>query len=207
MKTKIYLLIGLLIVSLMGVIVSQKNVIKQTKAEKEIYQSNNDALLSDIKRYKTKDSLDAVSVKKIELTLLEYEMYRASDMQTIKKLQIDNKRLQSINTTNTETIYNLKAQVKDTIIQRMLETQIEPKLDTLKCIDINTRWLSFNGCIGKENQFTGDIITRDKITCIEHIIPKRFLFFKWGVKNRQLEVVSDNPHTKIVDAEFITIRK
>lgn len=207
MKTKIYLFVGLLIVSLIGVITYQKNVIKKTKAEKEIYQSNNDALLSDIKRYKTKDSLDAVSVKKIELTLLEYEMYRASDMQTIKKLQIDNKRLQSINTTNTETIYQLKTQAKDTIIQRVVETQIEPILDTLKCVNINTRWLSFNGCINKENQFTGDIATRDKITCIEHIVPKRFLFFKWGVKSRQLEVVSDNPHTKIVDAEFITIRK
>ena len=204
MKTKIYLILALFIASMIGVIAYQRNVIKSERAEKEVYKTNTNTLLSEVELYRTESNKSVAKVKELSLTLSEYQKYRAEDMQTINELKVDKKRLQSINTANTETIYSLKAQAKDTII---IKNDLEAHSDTLKCVSINNAWLSFNGCIDKNNQFTGDIKTRDRITCIEHIEPKRFLFFKWGVKSRQLEVVSDNPYTTITDAEFITIRK
>lgn len=207
MKTKIYLIIALFIASMIGVIMYQHNVIKLERAEKEVYKANTNALLSDVELYKTESNKSVAKVNELSLTLSEYEKYRAEDVQTIKELKVDRKRLQSINTANTETIYSLKSQAKDTIIYISAKNDFKAHSDTLKCVSVNNEWLSFNGCIDKRNSFTGDIKTRDKITCIEHVEPKRFLFFKWGVKSRQLEVVSDNPYTTITDAEFITIRK
>lgn len=207
MKTKIYLFLGLLIVSLIGTIFYQRNVIQKEKAEKEVYRTNTDALLSDVEMYRTESNKSVAKAKELTLRIDEYKKYRAEDMLTINQLKVDNKRLQSINTANLETIYNLSAQAKDTIIYTPPTENLEASVDTLKCVDINNQWLSFNGCIDQKNKFTGDIKTKDKITCIEHVEPKRFLFFKWGVKSRQLEVVSDNPYTTITGAEFITIRK
>lgn len=205
MKTKIYSFVGLLIISLIALLVIQQKVIKAERAEKEVYKTNTSTLLSEVQMYRTESNKSVAKVNELSLTLSEYEKYRAEDVQTIKEFKVDRKRLQSINTANTETIYSLKAQVKDTIIYT--QNDLEAHSDTLKCVSVNNEWLSFNGCIDKQNSFTGDIKTRDKITCIEHIEPKRFLFFKWGIKSRQLEVVSDNPYTTITDAEFITIRK
>lgn len=207
MKTKIYLVIAFLIVSLIGVVSYQYNVIKKEKAKKELYRTNTTTLLSEVEMYRTESNKSVAKVNELSLTLDEYKKYRAEDMQTIKELKVDNKRLQSINTANIETIYNLQAQAKDTIIYAFPQNSLEAQADTLKCVNINNEWLSFNGCINNKNSFTGDIKTRDRITCIEHIKPKRFLFFKWGVKSRHLEVVSDNPYTTITGAEFITIRK
>lgn len=207
MKTKIYLIIALLIVSMIGVIGYQRNVIKSERAEKEVYKANTNALLSDVELYRTESNKSVAKVNELSLTLDEYRKFRTEAMKTIDQLKVDKKRLQSINTANTETIYNLQTQAKDTIIYNIVESNLEARVDTLKCVSVNNEWLTFNGCIDKMNQFTGDIKTRDKITCIEHIEPKRFLFFKWGVKSRQLEVVSDNPYTTITNAEFITIRK
>lgn len=204
MKTKIYLILALFIASMIVVIAYQRNVIKSERAEKEVYKTNTNTLLSEVELYRTESNKSVAKVKELSLTLSEYQKYRAEDMQTISELKVDKKRLQSINTANIETIYNLQAQAKDTII---IKNDLEAHTDTLKCVRINNEWLTFNGCIDQKNKFTGDIKTRDKITCIEHIEPKRFLFFKWGVKSRQLEVVSDNPYTTITGAEFITIRK
>lgn len=150
MKTKIYLVIAFLIVSLIGVVTYQHNVIKKEKAEKEVYRTNTNTLLSEVEMYRTESNKSVAKANELSLTLDEYKKYRADDMQTIKELKVDNKRLQSINTANIETIYNLKAQAKDTIIYTFPQNNLEAQADTLKCININNEWLSFNGCIDKK---------------------------------------------------------
>jgi hypothetical protein len=64
-----------------------------------------------------------------------------------------------------------------------------------------------NGCIGADAKFAGRFESRDSLLYVEHVVPKRFWFIRWGVKERRQEIVSRNPHTKIIGAEFVTIRK
>jgi hypothetical protein len=49
--------------------------------------------------------------------------------------------------------------------------------------------------------------TRDSLLYVEYIVPRRFWFIKWGVKERRQEIVSRNPYTRIMGAEFVVIRK
>lgn len=131
-------------------------------------------------------------------------MFRAEDAKLISTLRADKKRLESIAKAQTETIYALRANVRDSIVYRDGES------DTMRCIDYHDNWLDFSGCFSKENQFDGTIRSRDDLLYVEHIIPKRFLGFLWKtkrVKERRQEIVSRNPHTEIIGAEFITIRK
>ena len=60
--------------------------------------------------------------------------------------------------------------------------------------------------MNRQKKFVGQFVSRDSLLYVEHIRPKRFLFFKWGIKERKQEIVSRNPHTIIMNAEFITIR-
>ena len=196
---KKYVIIALILLT--AIIVIQQRAIKRVKSERNIYKGNTYALMSDNQRYRTKDSLNAISAGELSLTLKEYKEYRQKDAETIRNLKADNKRLQSVTTAQTQTIYSLRGQVRDSIVYR--DRNIT---DTLRCIEIVNTWFALNGCTNRDKEFTGQFISRDSLLYVEHIVPKRFLFFKWGVKERKQEIVSRNPYTVIESAEFITIR-
>lgn len=196
---KKYVIIALILLT--AIIVIQQRALKRVKSERNIYKGNTYALMSENQRYRTKDSLNAISASELKLTLKEYKEYRQKDAETIRNLKSDNKRLQSVTTAQMQTIYSLRGQVRDSIVYR--DRNIT---DTLRCIEIVNTWFTLNGCTNRNKEFTGQFISRDSLLYVEHIVPKRFLFFKWGVKERKQEIVSRNPYTVIESAEFITIR-
>ena len=138
----------------------------------------------------------------LELKISEYKKYREDDYKLIEGQQVDKKRLEEITTVQAQTIYELKGTVRDSIIY--VDNYI---VDTLKCLKIGDEWFSFDGCIGKNNEFSGTFENRYSFIYVEHIIPKNFLFIKYGVKERKQDIVSKNPYTNIIEAEFVTIKK
>lgn len=201
-KLKIYIIVGIIIASLFGTIAILHQRLQKEKAEKELYRRNTDVLMDKVTEYKTKDSLNVASIGVIELKLSEYKKYRANDLNLINSLKVDKKRLQQITTTQIQTIYELKGSVRDSIVYR--DNYI---VDTFKCITIHNTWFDLKGCSNRNNDFSGTFENRDSLIYIEHIVPKKFFFFKWGVKERKQEILSKNPNTRIVNAEYISIRK
>ncbi|MCL1936787.1 MAG: hypothetical protein FWF52_00115 [Candidatus Azobacteroides sp.] len=199
---KKYIYIGLITVGFILAVIWQQKRMEAVKNERNMYKQDAYTLLDDIKSYQTKDSLNAVSLGQLELKLSEVNKYRSEDIKLIETLKVDKNRLQKITTTQTQTIYELNANVRDSIVY--LDNYI---IDTLRCIHILDQWFDLNGCIDADSQFTGRFENRDSLLYVEHIIPKKFLFIKWGCKERRQEIVSRNPHTKITGAEYITIRK
>jgi hypothetical protein len=177
------------------------------KTEKEIYRGNTVALMSDLKHYQTRDSLNAVSVDHLLLTIDEYRKYQQEDMKLIADLKVDRNRLQQITTAQTQTIYELSGIVRDSVVSGNRFTEDFQSIDTLKCISIHEKWFDLNGCIDANSKFAGRFESRDSLLYVEHVVPKRFWFIRWGVKERRQEIVSKNPHTRITGAEFVTIRK
>lgn len=192
---------GIIIASLFGTIAILHHRLKKEKAEKEVYQRNTNVLLDTIQTYKAKDSLNVASIGVIELKLSEYKKYRADDLNLINSLKVDKKRLEQITTVQTKTIYELKGSVRDSLIY--VDNYI---VDTLRCVTIENKWFDMHGCINNKNAFSGTFENRDSLIYVEHIVPNKFLFFKWGVKERKQEILSKNPNTRIVNAEYISIR-
>lgn len=204
-KAKIYIAAGFVLVLLTmgGALKFLHDKLKKEKAEKELYQNNTHNLLGEIHTYQTKDSLNVASVGKLELKLSEYEKYRADDLKLINSLKIDKKRLEQITTAQTQTIYELKGTVRDSIIYR--DNFI---VDTLRCITIRDKWFDMNGCANRLNEFSGKFENRDSLAIVNHVKQKRFLGFLWyyGKKESRVDVVSRNPNTKIQGVEYIEIR-
>jgi hypothetical protein len=212
MKSLIYYLA----IILSFAVVYQWRHIGALQAERDLYQQNTNALLSDIEQYRTKDSLYVASISELCLTVDEYKKYRQQDMKLIESLKVDKSRIQQVTTTQTETVHELNGQFRDSAVWRDIFTKEFAQADsafdsayadTLKCITINDKWFNLNGCIDANSKFAGRFESRDSLLYVEHIIPKRFWFIRWGVKERKQEIVSRNPHTRIVGAEFVTIRK
>ena len=164
----------------------QQRRINSLTAERDKYRSNTETLLQDVRTYQTKDSLNAAKVGNLELKLSEYKKYRADDAALIKSLQTKNRDLQRVTTAQMETINELRANVRDSIVYLPEDTTTI----VLKCVDISDPWFSLNGCATPDGKFTGTFINRDSILIVETIEYKRFLNFLWKtkkIKNRLMK--------------------
>ena len=47
----------------------------------------------------------------------------------------------------------------------------------------------------------------DTLRQVVHRVPRRFLFIRFGTKAVRQEIVSSNPHTRIVYAEYVRFAK
>lgn len=180
--------------------------IKKLTEERDKYRSNTEILLQDVKTYKTKDSLNAIKVGNLELSLAEYKKYRADDLALIKTLKAKNRDLERVTTTQMETINELRATVRDSVVYLPGDTVTT----VLRCVDIVEPYFELHGCATPDGQFTGTHINRDSLLIVETVQYKRCLGFLWKtkkIKNRQIDVVSKNPATKILGVEFVTIEK
>lgn len=180
--------------------------IKRLTDERDKYRSNTEALLADVERYQTKDSLNAVTVGVLQLKLSEFEKYRADDAALIKTLQTKNRDLQAVTTAQLQTINELRGTVRDSIVYLPGDTVTT----VLRCVDITDPWFELHGCATPAGNFTGTFVNRDSLLIAETVQYKRWLGFLWKtnkIKNRQIDVVSKNPATKILGVEFVTIEK
>lgn len=180
--------------------------IKRLTEERDRYRSNTEILLQDVRTYQTKDSLNAAKVGNLELSLAEYKKYRADDLALIKTLQTKNRDLERVTTTQMETINELRATVRDSVVYLPGDTVTT----VLRCVDIVEPWFELHGCATPDGQFTGTHINRDSLLIVETVQYKRWLGFLWKtkkIKNREIDVVSKNPATKILGVEFVTIEK
>lgn len=202
---KKYLILAAIIMAVAAAFWVQQSRIKRLTAERDKYRSNTEMLLQDVRTYKTKDSLNVAKVGNLELTLSEYKKYRADDAALIKSLQTKNRDLQRVTTAQMETINELRANVRDSIVYLPGDTVTT----ILRCIEYSDKWVDFDGCI-INNMFSGKIITRDSLLITESVQYKRFLNFLWKtkrIKNREFDIVSKNPNSKIIGFEVITIEK
>lgn len=195
-----------MVVAAVATIWVQRTKIEKLTDERNRYRGNTETLLQDVETYKTKDSLNAAKVGVLELKLSEFERYRASDAELIKTLQTKNRELERVTTTQMETINELRATVRDSVVYLPGDTVTT----VLRCVDIVEPYFELHGCATPDGQFTGTHINRDSLLIVETVQYKRWLGFLWKtkkIKNREIDVVCKNPHTKIMGVEYIEIEK
>lgn len=199
---KYLFLAAVAIVAALAVIWADRKIERLT-AERDRYAGNTAALLSDIERYRVRDSLNAARVQSLELTVKEFERFRADDAALIKELKQRNRDLAAVNKTQSQIIIDLRAIPRDTVVVR---DSVRVPAVAVHCGDA---WFDFDGLL-TEKEFTGTLANRDSLVIAESVKYKRFLGFLWKthkVENRQLDVVSKNPHTEIMGIEHVVIEK
>lgn len=180
----------------------QGRTIEQLKAERDRYKGNTETLLTDVETFRVRDSLSAARVQSLELTVKEFERFRAEDAAIIRELKNRNRDLSQVNETQSQTIIDLLAIPKDTVV--IVRDSIRVPAVAVHCGDA---WYDFDGVLTAE-QFTGTLTNRDSLLLAETVKYKRFLFWKTRkIKDRQLNVISRNPHTTILGLEHIVIEK
>ena len=196
--------IAVVMAAILVLIFAQAARIQKLTGERNRYKGNTETLLSDVEQYKINDSLNAARVQSLELSIKEYERFRADDAELIRSLKAKNRDLAAVNKTQSETIIELSAVPRDTVL--IVRDSIQIPAVSVHCGDA---WFDFDGLLTKE-QFTGSLRNRDSLLVAETVKYKRFLGFLWKTKrvdDRQLDVVSKNPYTTILGVEHIVIER
>lgn len=200
---KRWLIIGAAFAALLVYMGFQQNAIGNLKQERDRGRANIETLMGDVELYRTRDSLSAAQIQSLQLTLDEYERFRANDAALIRTLQAKNRDLTAVTTAQTQTIMELSAIPRDTVIIR--DSVVMPAV----AVHAGDAWYDFDGLL-TETEFTGTLANRDSILVAETVQYKRFWGFLWKtkkIKNRQIDIVSKNPHTTVMGCELVTIEK
>ena len=148
-----------------------------------------------------RDSLNAAKVGTLELTIKEFEKFRADDAALVKDLTARNRDLDALSKAQMRTIEQLRCVPRDTVIQ------IDSVYITAKAVHCGDEWYQFDGLL-TDDDFSGTLETRDELVLTETVRYKKILFWKTGkVKDREMEAMSRNPHTTITKVEHIIIDK
>ena len=91
--------------------------------------------------------------------------------------------------------------VKDSIIYR------DTSYLKVQAIRWKDPWINVDGLIMLDKKLDLRIQSVDTLFQVVHRVPKQWLFFRWGTKAIRQEIVSSNPHTKIVYSEYIELKK
>lgn len=169
--------------------------------ERDKYQLNTNALLSDVKRMQIDSSTMALDVKTLRLTLSEYDQYRAADLVQIEKMGVRIKDLEAAGKHNITIDAPVQAKIRDSVVIR----------DTvpiyIRTVKMNTPHLRLDGII-ENNKLNGKIylpVNLYQAVWLEY--KHKFLWWRWGVKAVHQTISSDNPHAQINYSEFIHIQK
>jgi len=204
-----YLITGLCVC--LAVVWLQRQSLRRAKAEMLRYKTNTEVLLSDVTKYKIKDSLNAARVGVLELKLNEYKKYYAEDQALVSELKERGRDLQQIATAATSTELHVSAAMQDSflvaVIQQQTERQQTERQETIytsaHCFNYMDEWVDLHGCVyscsdtatnrtaanrtatdeaGGSWTFEGTIRMRDSLLVVETVKRKRFLGFLWKTK-------------------------
>lgn len=200
-----YIFMAILIAVLCGLLKFSKAKIKNQKAEIDRLEANQDVLLSDIAIYRTKEGKLAASVQALTLSKSEIEKNCSDLTDKIKDMRLEIKRLKEVRETAIKSEYEIKSKFEDLVkIRNDTDTLIH---DSLKCINSVMPYINIEGCVNKEGIFTGKVTTTDTIFQAVHVVPKRFLFIKYGVKAIRQDIKMANPDANITYSRYIQIKK
>lgn len=174
------------------------------KSENEILQTNVGTLLTGAEQYKVKDSLQVATIANLELSISEYKRYNAEDKKLLESLKIDNNRLKGIIKTQTESFYEQTTLLRDSVKMLLSPDSVEVPVN-IKTARFADQWHSLNVTI-QGDSLNYKLKTKESLLITNHVVPKRFLFFKFGCREVRTEVVSKNPYVGDIQVESITIR-
>ena len=192
-----YLLVAVLLLSGIVYIQYRRNV--HLANERDRYQANNTALLSEVRRMRIDSTTLAVDTKGLRLTVEEYKRFRAQDAETIKKLGVKIKNLEAAAKHQLEVEGPIDAVVKDTVFIRDTVPLLRQKVEMI------TPHIHLTGMI-EDSRLKGQIrvpVTLNQAIWVEY---KGWWFWK-RVKAIHQSISSDNPYVDIKYTEYIQMQK
>lgn len=204
MKTKVILLS--IIVTCIGIFIALVKQNIKLRNENAIQTENVYALSNTVKRYIVDDSLKAVKIQGLTLSLNDLKQVNSKLYDNIKKLDVKNKNLESVVALYQQQITNNKDSVRvETIVVKGI------KDTTIQRFEWHNDWNQIRCEIQNNTILPGklQLNSRDSIYFATQIKYKRYWYTFWkrtpiGV---QIDALNMNPNSEITGSDYIKLRK
>lgn len=165
---------------------------------------NQQVLSAETLHYRTRLGEEIASAQALRLRCAEFERLRTADAERIRSLGIKLRRIESMATTASVSSIDIRTPIRDTVVVRIRDTLVLH--DTVRLFRWADRWVTVEGLLTADS-VSCHVSSIDTLRQIVHRVPRRFLFFRWGTKALRQEIISTNPHTRIVYADCIKIER
>ena len=166
------------------------------RAEIRRLTQNQRALASQVSHYRTRLDEEAASAQVLRL--------RAADAERIRQMGIRIRRLEAASKSVTATRLELHAPLRETVRVALRDTLVVR--DTVRLFRWRDAWVTVEGML-RDDSVACRVESVDTLRQVVHRVPRRFLFIRFGTKAVRQEIVSSNPHTRIVYAEYVRFAK
>ena len=159
---KKYIIIGVIFLALvlsLGISIKSCSNLKQEKVKLE---NNQDVLIKENTKFKTKDGLNATKINSLTMDLSSTKDYYKNLVVEAKAAGIKEGRITSITQVATVTTDTLRIKVRDTIYLK----------DTLKCFNYKDKFFTINGCL-KRDSINLNYSNVDSLDQFVSIVPKK----------------------------------
>lgn len=205
MKTKVILLS--IIVACAGIFIALVKQNVKLRNENAIQTENVYALSNTVKRYIVDDSLKAVKIQGLTLSLNDLKQVNSKLYDNIKKLDVKNKNLESIVAIYQQQITNNKDSVRvETIVVKGIVNDT-----TIQRFEWHNDWNRIRCEIQNNTILPGklQLNSRDSIYFATQIKYKRYWYTFWkrtpiGV---QIDALNMNPNSEISGSDYVKLRK
>lgn len=189
-KTTIRILAAMFIVTMVAFIRSAYQNDK-LRADLNRQTENVGSLTYDIQYENLDDSLSVARNTALQAKCDELKQLHLADTKLIKELKVKLKDVKSIHTTSSSTT--------DTV-------RIEPVPNTADSVfSYQDKWLSLHIDIPAR---LCQYISRDSLTTIvSRTYKHKFLWWRWGTKGYQVQIVNFNPHSRINYSRYVEVVK
>ena len=189
-KTTIQILAAMLIVTMVAFI---RSVHQNGKLQADLNRQteNVGSLTYDIQYGNLDDSLSVAKNAALQAKCDELKQLHLADTKLIKELKVKLEDVKSIHTASSSTA--------DTV-------RIEPVPNTADSVfSYQDKWLSLHSDIpARLCQYT----SRDSLTTIvSRTYKHKFLWWRWGTKGYQVQIVNFNPHSRINYSRYVEVVK
>ena len=176
--------------------------VRHYRTENRRLARNQEALAADVERYRTRSGEAAASVQALRLRCSEFEALRAEDAARIERLGVKLRRLEAAAKAAMRSEVEVRAPLRDTVVVRLRDTVV--LRDTVRRFRWHDAWVTVEGEV-EGDSLRCRVRSVDTLRQVVHRIPRRFLFIRWGTKALRQEIVTSNPHARIVYSEYVKI--
>lgn len=189
-KTTIRILAAMFVVTMVAFI---RSAYQNGKLQEDLSRQteNMRSLTYDIQYGNLDDSLSVARNTALQAKCDELKQLHLADTKLIKELKVKLKDVKSIHTTSSSTA--------DTV-------RIEPVPNTADSVfSYQDKWLSLHIDVpARLCQYT----SRDSLTTIvSRTYKHKFLWWRWGTKGYQVQIVNFNPHSRINYSRYVEVVK
>jgi hypothetical protein len=167
---------------------------REANVEHKRLSTNQKALNTPAKTYRTKSNKPAIQTQAVTYTKSELKQYHPELVKKAKDAGIRPSDIKSVGEVS------FKAKVDTTI-------QLKPINDTTVCFNYADKNFDIVGCyVPGHNTANLAAGYRDSLTILVTRVPKRFLFFRWGCKAINLNIISTNKSTIFEYSKYMEIK-